>query len=146
MTDSHSSVRQPLPDRHAMQHAIEAARERICAGGSSSAVLLTFRIGTRYSSEAYRIPSSAVPGPVLKAEESGQVVESAGAHAPHQAPRQPHGAEPGATQRQIAAAPLVRCDQVQWSFLGFSMAGWNAILSLGGAAVIAFLALKGSRQ
>ena len=38
--------------------------------------------------------------------------------------------------------PLVRCDQVQWSFLGISMAGWNAILSLGGAAVIAWLALK----
>ena len=25
--------------------------------------------------------------------------------------------------RQIAAAPLIRCDQVQWSFLGISMAG-----------------------
>ena len=48
--------------------------------------------------------------------------------------------------RQIVAAPLVRCDQVQWSFLGISMAGWNAILSLGGAAVIAFLTLRGSRR
>jgi disulfide bond formation protein DsbB len=38
--------------------------------------------------------------------------------------------------------PLVRCDQVQFSFLGISMAGWNALLSLGGAAVIAWLALK----
>ena len=27
-------------------------------------------------------------------------------------------------------APLVRCDEVQWSLLGISMAGWNAILSL----------------
>jgi disulfide bond formation protein DsbB len=35
---------------------------------------------------------------------------------------------------------------VQWSFLGISMAGWNAILSLGGAAVIAFLTLRGSRR
>jgi disulfide bond formation protein DsbB len=35
--------------------------------------------------------------------------------------------------------PLVRCDQVQFSFLGISMAGWNAILSLGAAALIAFL-------
>jgi disulfide bond formation protein DsbB len=35
--------------------------------------------------------------------------------------------------------PLVRCDQVQWSWLGISMAGWNAILSLGSAAVIAGL-------
>src|SRR5687767_12291630 len=41
----------------------------------------------------------------------------------------------------IRNAPLVRCDQVQFSFLGISMAGWNAILSLGGAALIAFLTL-----
>jgi disulfide bond formation protein DsbB len=34
--------------------------------------------------------------------------------------------------------PLVRCDEVQWKF-GLSMAGWNAVLSLGGAALIALL-------
>jgi disulfide bond formation protein DsbB len=39
-------------------------------------------------------------------------------------------------------APLVRCDQVQFSFIGISMAGWNAILSLGGAIVILLLARK----
>ena len=44
--------------------------------------------------------------------------------------------------KQITQAPLVRCDQVQFEFLGISMAGWNAILSLGGAALIAFLTLK----
>jgi len=48
--------------------------------------------------------------------------------------------------KSIMAAPLIRCDQVQWSFLGISMAGWNAILSLGGATVIAGLVLKGSRR
>jgi len=48
--------------------------------------------------------------------------------------------------RQIVATPLVRCDEVQWSFLGISMAGWNAILSLGGAAVIALLTLRGERR
>ena len=48
--------------------------------------------------------------------------------------------------RQIAAAPLVRCDQVQWSFLGISMAGWNAICSLGGAVAIAFLTLTGKSR
>jgi disulfide bond formation protein DsbB len=42
----------------------------------------------------------------------------------------------------ILKAPLVRCDQVQFAFLGISMAGWNAILSLGGAALIAWLTLK----
>jgi disulfide bond formation protein DsbB len=36
-------------------------------------------------------------------------------------------------------APVVRCDAAQWSWLGVSMAGWNAILSLGGAGVIAWL-------
>ena len=40
---------------------------------------------------------------------------------------------------ELMKVPLVRCDQVQFSFLGISMAGWNAILSLGGAAVILFL-------
>ena len=44
--------------------------------------------------------------------------------------------------KQIIATPFVRCDQIQWSLLGVSLAGWNAIISLGGAALIAFLALK----
>ena len=57
-----------------------------------------------------------------------------------------HGATTEDLLRQIVAAPLVRCDQVQWSFLGISMAGWNAIMSLGGAAVITFLSLKGSQR
>jgi disulfide bond formation protein DsbB len=47
---------------------------------------------------------------------------------------------------QLRKVPLVRCDQVQWSFLGVSMAGWNAILSLGGAAVIAWLTLASRRR
>ena len=46
---------------------------------------------------------------------------------------------------QLMKVPLVRCDQVQWAFLGISMAGWNAILSLGGATLIAWLALTGRR-
>jgi disulfide bond formation protein DsbB len=46
---------------------------------------------------------------------------------------------------EILRAPIVRCDQIQFSFLGISMAGWNAILSLGGAAVIVILSLKGRR-
>ena len=39
----------------------------------------------------------------------------------------------------ILATPLIRCDQVQFAFLGISMAGWNAILSLGSAIVIFWL-------
>jgi disulfide bond formation protein DsbB len=45
----------------------------------------------------------------------------------------------------IMATPLVRCDQVQWAFLGISMAGWNAILSIGFALVILWLLLKPTR-
>ena len=56
------------------------------------------------------------------------------------------GATTAELLRKIAGAPLIRCDQVQWSLLGISMAGWNAILSLGGAAVIAFLTLRGARR
>ena len=56
-----------------------------------------------------------------------------------------HCTATGATSLQdILSVPLVRCDQVQWSLLGLSMAGWNAILSLGGAAVIVLLAGKKS--
>lgn len=42
----------------------------------------------------------------------------------------------------ILNVPLIRCDQVQWSFLGISMAGWNAIISLAGAAAITALAWR----
>ena len=47
---------------------------------------------------------------------------------------------------ELMHAPIVRCDQVQWSFLGISMAGWNAIISLSGAAVIMFLTLTAKRE
>ena len=47
--------------------------------------------------------------------------------------------------KQISRAPLVRCDEVQFRFIGISMAGWNAILSLGGAALILILSLRGKR-
>jgi disulfide bond formation protein DsbB len=48
--------------------------------------------------------------------------------------------------KQITHAPLIRCDEVQWSFLGVSMAGWNAIVSLGGAALVLILSLKAARR
>jgi disulfide bond formation protein DsbB len=54
----------------------------------------------------------------------------------------PSGASTSELLKQITHAPLVRCDQVQFRFLGISMAGWNAILSLGGATLITFLTLK----
>jgi disulfide bond formation protein DsbB len=48
--------------------------------------------------------------------------------------------------KQLMKVPLIRCDQVQWSFLGISMAGWNAIISLTGAAAVVWLALTGRRR
>jgi len=47
--------------------------------------------------------------------------------------------------KQITHAPLIRCDQVQWSLFGISMAGWNAIFSLAGAGAILWLVRKGMR-
>jgi disulfide bond formation protein DsbB len=47
--------------------------------------------------------------------------------------------------KQITHAPLVRCDEVQFRFLGVTLAGWNAVLSLGGAALILLLTLRGRR-
>ena len=48
--------------------------------------------------------------------------------------------------KQITHAPIVRCDEVQFRFLGISMAGWNAILSLGGAALIVVLVAQGKAR
>jgi disulfide bond formation protein DsbB len=45
----------------------------------------------------------------------------------------------GGSLADILATPLIRCDQVQFAFLGISMAGWNATISLGSAIVISWL-------
>jgi disulfide bond formation protein DsbB len=52
------------------------------------------------------------------------------------------GGSPDELLKNIMAAPLVRCDQVQWTFLGLSMAAWNAVISLFSAGVIAWLTRK----
>jgi disulfide bond formation protein DsbB len=44
--------------------------------------------------------------------------------------------------RDVFARPMVRCDDVQWSWLGISMAAWNAIVSLLSALVILWLSLR----
>lgn len=36
-------------------------------------------------------------------------------------------------------APLIRCDRAPWTLAGISLAGFNAILSLGGAVAIALI-------
>ncbi|QIK96687.1 disulfide bond formation protein B [Sphingomonas sp. HDW15A] len=50
----------------------------------------------------------------------------------------------GLSLDELMNVPLVRCDEVQWSLAGISMAGFNAIFSLGGAALILAL-LKRAR-
>ena len=39
----------------------------------------------------------------------------------------------------ISAGPLIRCDQVQWSLLGISLAGFNFLISTAAAVVILVL-------
>jgi len=45
---------------------------------------------------------------------------------------------------QVIKAPIVRCDVPQWTLAGISLAGFNALFSLGGAATI--LALLARRR
>ena len=52
---------------------------------------------------------------------------------------QASGTDAAARLDAIMRAPFVRCDQAQWRLAGLSLAGWNAILSLGGAGVIALM-------
>jgi disulfide bond formation protein DsbB len=42
----------------------------------------------------------------------------------------------------IMAAPLVRCDVPAWTLFGISLAGWNALFSIGGACTIFALCLN----
>lgn len=51
----------------------------------------------------------------------------------------------GDTLSAIMKAPVVRCDAPQWTFAGISLAGFNAMISLGGALVILFLLTRRSR-
>ncbi len=43
---------------------------------------------------------------------------------------------------QIQAAPLVRCDEISWHFMGMSMAAWNAVCSAILLAIWLIAALK----
>ena len=42
----------------------------------------------------------------------------------------------------IMKTPLVRCDEAQWTLFGISLAGYNAILSVGGALLIMRLLMR----
>jgi disulfide bond formation protein DsbB len=45
--------------------------------------------------------------------------------------------------KSILEAPLIRCDVAQWTFMGISLAGFNFLLSAGGAIVILWSIWKG---
>ena len=45
----------------------------------------------------------------------------------------------------ILNAPLVRCDQAQWTLFGISLAGYNFLISAGSAILIFALLRKGER-
>jgi disulfide bond formation protein DsbB len=45
----------------------------------------------------------------------------------------------------LMKAPIVRCDQPQWSLFGISLAGFNAIISLSGALAIFALLVRRTR-
>ena len=51
----------------------------------------------------------------------------------------------GVSLEDIMRAPVVRCDVPQWTLLGFSLAGYNAIISLGAGAVILGLLRRAGR-
>ena len=42
----------------------------------------------------------------------------------------------------IMKTPLVRCDEAQWTLFGISLAGYNAIVSVGGALLIMRLLMR----
>src|SRR5262245_49733286 len=48
--------------------------------------------------------------------------------------------------RQIQATSVVRCDEIPWSFLGLSLAGYNALISFALAAVAAWGAVAEFRR
>jgi len=52
------------------------------------------------------------------------------------------GLTPEEATRRLMGTPVVRCDEIPWSLFGISMAGWNAIVSLGVALLALLLVLR----
>ena len=59
---------------------------------------------------------------------------------------QAHGSNPMEMLTEALRRPLIRCDVAQWTLFGISLAGFNAIISLTGAAAIFVLALRKGRR
>lgn len=56
------------------------------------------------------------------------------------------GLSPAEAAKRLMATPVVRCDEIAWSLLGISMAGWNAIVSVIAGAVVAAFSFQRLRQ
>jgi disulfide bond formation protein DsbB len=55
------------------------------------------------------------------------------------------GTASGHNLADIMSAPLIRCDQPQWTLFGVSLAGFNALISVSGALYIFSLLRRTSR-
>jgi disulfide bond formation protein DsbB len=53
-----------------------------------------------------------------------------------------HGQTIEELTRQLMAAPVIRCDEPQWSLFGVSLAGWNLVASL----LVLVLAIRAGRR
>ena len=105
--------------RHAQRHLLMAAFVILLGAALANAYLGGYHAGVEWK---------FWPGPT---DCSGPIVDLGSA---------------GNLLQRLETEKVIRCDEVQFRFLGVSMAGWNAILSLSGAAAIIFLTLKGSRR
>jgi disulfide bond formation protein DsbB len=52
--------------------------------------------------------------------------------------------DPAAVREAMLHAPVARCDVISWTFLGYSMANWNVLFSLG-LSVFSLMAAHGVR-
>jgi disulfide bond formation protein DsbB len=58
----------------------------------------------------------------------------------------PTGGSAADILNQIMATPITRCDVAPWSLLGISLAGYNGLLSVGGALAIWMLLARKGRK
>ena len=49
-------------------------------------------------------------------------------------------------RERLLARPVVRCDEVAWSLLGVSMAGWNGLISLAAGLAAAGMVVRDVRR
>jgi disulfide bond formation protein DsbB len=52
----------------------------------------------------------------------------------------------GSLLQRLDTVKVVRCDEVQWKFLGLSLAGYDVLISLSMAAIAAWGAVRAGRR